>query len=101
MNRASLGVDSANLGVERRQSQRNIVCFEILMSVGHSDTLIMQAVNKSETGLYVLSEGEKRPILGAKVKVSLNGYVVANVEPLNMLVTRMDRYGIGLQFLDS
>ena len=88
--------------LERRQSRRNIVGFEILMSNDDGDTLIMQAVNKSETGLYVLSEGEKKPILGAKVKVILNGSMVNNTStPLNMLVTRMDRNGIGLQYLDS
>lgn len=95
-------MNKANIDVERRQSCRNLVGFEIQMSDGRSDTLIMQAVNKSDTGLYVLSEGEKRPVLGAKVKVSLNGQYVGGISvPLNMLVTRMDRDGIGLQFLDS
>lgn len=95
-------MNKAIIDVERRQSRRNSVGFEILMSDGRSDTLILQAVNKSNTGLYVLSEGEKRPTLGAKVKVSLNGQYVDGISaPLNMLVTRMDRDGIGLQFLDS
>lgn len=87
--------------IERRLSVRNRVGFEILMSDGQHDVLIMQAVNQSETGLYVLSEGVKRPVLGAKVTVKLNGhYANAPFVPLNMLVTRMDRVGIGLQFLD-
>ena len=95
-------MNKSNIDVERRQSCRNLVGFEILMSDGRSDTLIMQAVNKSDTGLYVLSEGVKRPVLGAKVKVSLNGQYIDGISvPLNMLVTRMDRDGIGLQFLDS
>lgn len=91
-----------DIDMERRQSRRNSVGFEILLSEGQNDILIMQAVNRSGTGLYVLSEGEKKPTLGAKVKVSLNGHYTDGITvSLNMLVTRLDRNGIGLHFLDS
>ena len=90
-------MNETNNTKERRLCQRKTVGFEVQLSNGKGDALIMQAVNKSDTGLYVLSEGEDRPALGAKVKVKLNDQ--AENELLDMLVTRIDRFGVGLQFV--
>ncbi len=87
--------------VERRAGQRKSIGFEVLINDGSEDTLIMQASNISETGLYLLSEGENRPALGSIVLVTLNAPIKNESSPLTMLVTRMDNSGIGLQQIEA
>ena len=87
---------------DRRNSPRYPVGFEVLVSFETDEILVMQAVNKSETGLYVLSEGFKRPRLGKIVEVVLNQSSNGQLNPkLKMLVTRMDKNGIGLEYIKA
>jgi hypothetical protein len=92
-------VCQSDINQERRTSERKPVGFEVLLSEGGEDTLIMQASNISETGLFVLSEGEQRPVLGSVVQVTLNSPLKNENSPLIMLVTRMDSSGVGLKYI--
>ena len=87
---------------ERRQSLRQQVGFEVLVSGNQDEVLIMQAVNQSKTGIYLLSEGVKRPALGTMVDVILNQNLGKQHNPkLKMLVTRMDKDGLGLEYIKA
>ncbi len=90
--------------MERRKGTRRPVSFEVLMSTHNTDSLILQAADISEIGIYVLSEGESPPPLGSVVQVKLNGNIGSENEEfplIDMIIKRVDRSGIGLQYLKS
>lgn len=83
--------------MERRQSTRRPASFEVLLSKASGDAWILQAVNTSAHGLYLLSEGEELPSIGSLVQIRLNEQNDAPL--LDMLIKRVDLEGIGLQFI--
>jgi len=90
--------------MERRKGTRRPVSFEVLVSTQSADSLILQAADISEVGIYVLSEGEPPPPLGSVVQVKLNGYIGVQNESyplIDMIIKRIDSSGIGLQYLRS
>ncbi len=92
----------ANLDLDRRESQRESTCFHISLLDEKGLSVILKAVNQSESGLYVLFEGIKRPALGALVQVISNEFKTTEEnKPLNMLVTRIDCDGLGLRYVES
>ena len=90
--------------MERRKGTRRPVSFEVQVSTKNADSLILQAADISEIGIYVLSEGETHPPLGSVVQVKLNGNPATQNEEfplINMIIKRIDSKGIGLQYLKS
>ena len=88
--------------MERRKGTRRPVSFEVLVSTQNADSLILQAADISEIGIYVLSEGESHPPLGSVVQVKLNGNIGAQNEEfplIDMIIKLIDSTGIGLQYL--
>jgi len=87
--------------MERRKGERESVCFEVLIIVDPQNTLVLQAVDASEIGIYVLSEGQKIPIIGTVVQVELNGPIENGGQAplLDMIIKRVDSSGFGLQYL--
>lgn len=90
--------------MERRKVARKSVSFEVLMIIDDENTLILEAANISENGVYLLTDGQPHPPIGSKVKVKLNGNLGNETEdfPLvDMIIKRIDSEGMGLQYLSD
>ncbi len=88
--------------MERRKVARKSVSFEVLVIIDEQTTLILEAANISENGVYLLTDGQPHPPIGAIVKVKLNGNIGSKIDdfPLvDMIIKRVDQDGLGLQYL--
>jgi hypothetical protein len=88
--------------MERRKGTRSQVNFEVLVSTHSKDSLILQASDISDVGIYLLSEGEPPPPLGSVIQVKLNANIGTQNEDypiIDMIIKRIDSTGIGLQYL--
>jgi len=86
---------------ERREGSRLPVSFEVLVSHEMIGTLILKTSNISDSGIYVLTEGQNMPQIGTVVQVQLNGQLGDGEEPplLDMIISRVDTNGVGLKYL--
>jgi hypothetical protein len=96
-----IALSAPMLDSDRRHGIRLPVCFEVKVTHDAFGTLILQTANISDSGIYVLTEGQLMPNIGTILQVQLNGHLGENETPplLDMIITRMDNRGIGLKYL--
>jgi hypothetical protein len=73
------------------------------VTLTHPDVgdLKLHTVDVSDTGAFILSEGNQLPVVGELVTVQVQGMGGEEAPLVKMKVARVDKNGIGLQFVDE
>ncbi len=86
----------------KRVHIRNKLRAEIKLSHPQVGDLTLHTGDISESGAYILAEGNDLPAVGEVVEVQVQGLGGGGSGPLlKMRVVRLDNEGIGLQFINE
>ncbi|MGK0500128.1 MAG: hypothetical protein ACJAYG_001774 [Oceanicoccus sp.] len=61
--------------------------------------LTLQTGDISNDGAYILAQGNSMPEIGESLKVQMQGISGGNAPVMEMKIVRVDKLGIGLQFI--
>ena len=99
-NKKVVGVsESAGLGKNSRQHIRTKLRAEVKLSHAILGEIQLHTGDISDGGAYVFADGNALPAIGEQVEVQVQGMGGGDAPILNMRVVRVDKEGIGLEFI--
>ena len=83
----------------RRKSVRTNLRAEVTLNHPDVGELNLHTGDISDTGAYILGEGEELPAVGETVIVQVQGVGGGEAPKIAMRIVRIDNSGIGLEFV--
>ena len=88
-------------GDNKRQHIRTKLRADVKLSHPEVGDLILHTGDISDGGAYILAEGNSLPALGELVTVQVQGMGGGDAPMVSMKVVRLDKDGIGLEFVSE
>lgn len=88
-------------GSNRRKCVRTRLRAQVKLSHPETGDLKLHTRDISDTGAFVLAEGNPMPSLGEIVEVQVQGLPGGDAPVVQMRIIRLDDKGIGLEFIDG
>jgi c-di-GMP-binding flagellar brake protein YcgR len=86
-------------GIDNRKTIRTKLKAQVKVSHPETGDLSLHTGDISDGGAYILTEGNKLPELNEVVDVQVQGMGGGEAPVLKMRIVRLDKKGIGLEFL--
>jgi hypothetical protein len=85
---------------ERRNHPRTSLAIDVRITHPDIDSMMLLTRDISESGIYVVTDGNKLPPVGSVIEGQVQG-AMENPPLVRMEVVRIEPGGVGLRFLDS
>lgn len=88
-------------GIENRRTIRTKLKAKVKVSHPQVGALDLHTEDISDGGAYILTDGGKLPEIDEVVEVQVQGMGGEEAPILNMRIVRIDKTGIGLEFIQN